>query len=65
LKALTSLKGLTVVVYANNAGGTHPMHGAYLADEKNNIWLQVAWTKEGRVSVKRKSDLDKRSVVTE
>jgi hypothetical protein len=52
--------GNIVVVYATSAGGTYPVHGAYLSrDGESNIWVAAAWTQEGfKIAGNKPCDLD-------
>lgn len=38
-------KGLPVRIYATDAGGKYPIHGAIRADDK---WIMNAWTADGK-----------------
>jgi len=48
--------GTSVVIYALDAGGTHPIHGAYEA--KPNEWIVCSWTRKGRRNDEIRSSLD-------
>jgi hypothetical protein len=55
--------GLEVRIYATDAGGKYPFHGAILEDE---VWLISAWTGAGRSATRGVNDLvevkEKRSI---
>lgn len=38
--------GVEVVIYAMDAGGEHPIHGAYKASE--GVWCSMSWMSDGR-----------------
>lgn len=47
--------GIAVRIYAIDAGGNRPIHGAY---EHHEGWQQCSWLPNGRFSDSHRSDLD-------
>lgn len=47
--------GYKTRVYAINAGGENPIHGAYL---KDNCWIALSWRASGRYLLVSESDFD-------
>lgn len=54
LKYLTRA-GTPVKIYSRDAGGSHPIHGAYWDGTR---WVLAAWTKEGLVYTGQIRNLD-------
>ena len=47
-KTYTTLRGMPVRIYATDAGGLFPVHGAIFND---GIWNGMKWTEEGKTHV--------------
>ena len=54
----TTYSGTSVIIYTMTAGGDRPIHGAYLGDSKQNVWIPCAWTSSGKLQEGRRSSLD-------
>lgn len=52
--------GALVIIYTTQAGGAHPIHGAYLSRSSDaHVWIPCAWTEEGyHIGPARETDLD-------
>lgn len=44
-KTYTTLRGMPVRIYATDAGGLFPVHGAIFND---GLWIGMKWTEEGK-----------------
>jgi hypothetical protein len=47
-KTYTTLRGMPVRIYATDAGGLFPVHGAIFND---GLWNGMKWTEEGKTHV--------------
>jgi len=60
LPVVRSRSGNLVIIYTLQAGGNHPIHGAYLVrGSDSNVWVPCAWTAAGyRISKEKPTDID-------
>lgn len=64
-RVTTTVTGISVIIYNTEAGGSHPIHGAYWGGptsfEESDYafeWIPTCWMKNGRRFKERVSDLD-------
>lgn len=54
-----TITGTQVLIYNIYGGGEYPVHGAYLAEDKEEQeWIPAAWTLDGKKHKGVASDLD-------
>ena len=54
----TTVSGAEVVIYNIFGGGERPIHGAYLSNREDKVWIPCSWRRDGRVNDGVRASLD-------